>query len=132
MATVNNEAGIIKFLKSKRQYFDLSVNNADFEKRMSELAKGILNASPEIEEAKWITFTNTGKSPSGKTNIYQVRQKETPHVLLGEIRWYPAFRCYSFFPREYTIYEPQCMASIINFIEVLMALHNKKNTENEF
>lgn len=126
------QSNIAQLLDNKYSgYFDQSVDDATRQDRYKEIAADIAG-TPQISEAKWISFTKTGESPSGKTNIYRVRQKQTPHALLGEIRWYPAFRGYSFFPEPYTIFETRCMADIILFIEAIMHLRPKKEKQPAF
>ncbi len=84
-----------------------------------------------LPEPKWISFTKIGPTASGLTFIYQVRSKENPNVLLGEIKWYPAFRCYSFYPQPHCVFETKCMEDIIAFIEFIMHMRNKKNDDQE-
>lgn len=108
-----------KIIAALQQYMpDQAAHNFD------KVADAILQP-PVISEAKWLNFIRTGQSESGKTSIYQVRAKEQG-VLLGEIRWYGAFRCYCFYPQPNTIFETQCLDDITNFINALMLLKNEK------
>jgi len=106
--------------------FHPDISDEDLPKILNQIADTIFKAVPVPVDSKWLLFTGGYDSPSGKTKIYQVRSKETPHFLLGEIKWYPAFRCYSFFASSNTIFETQCLQDIANFIDVLMHLHYKK------
>lgn len=99
--------------------------HAVFEDDFDKVADQLLG-TPAVVPAKWITFAVTGSSESGKTHIYQVRTKTENPVLLGEIKWEGHFRSYAFFPQPNTVYEPQCLNDITNFIESLMFLRKKK------
>lgn len=41
--------------------------------------------------------------------------------LLGEIKWWGPWRQYVFFPQPETLFNPECMKDICQFIEELMA-----------
>lgn len=112
---------ICQVLEANKDLFNPMIEDGILTDHYNTIANEIL-AAPGILEAKWIAFTLIGASPSGKTNIYQVRSKENPNILLGIIKWYPAFRCYSFFAAPNTIFEPVCMGDICNFINMLMQL----------
>ena len=49
------------------------------------------------------------------TNIYEVVTKD--NVKLGEIRWFPSWRKYCFYPWTDTVYEETCLRDISQFIE---------------
>lgn len=66
--------------------------------------------------AKWISFTQVPSS--GKTEIWHVTANEGGHVL-GTIKWFGRWRCYSFFPNCDTIFEKTCMNDIVNKIDEL-------------
>jgi hypothetical protein len=55
----------------------------------------------------------------GKTKRIVVVSKR--HLdILGEIKWYGAWRQYTFWPAEKTIWNTQCMDDIILYIKKLM------------
>lgn len=116
---------IAQTLERYKHCFDRGLDDGELTDVIKRIATDIAGA-PQIRPAKWLIFEKIGSSPSGKTYIYQVRQKETPHALLGEIKWYPAFRSYSFFTMPDIIYEPSCLTDITLFIEALMFVHHKK------
>lgn len=55
----------------------------------------------------------------GKTKRIVVTSKKNFYIL-GEIKWYGAWRQYTFCPRENTIWNKQCMQDIIDYINKLM------------
>ncbi len=73
------------------------------------------------EMAKWIDFVNVGSSPSGKTLMFQVFTEDG--TVLGEVKWYTAWRQYSFFPANDTIFEKTCLRDIAAFCELRNVAH---------
>ncbi len=69
-------------------------------------------------EPKWIKFVLVEQKP--KTSIYNVLTKDDD-LFLGQIKWFPKWRCYSFFPGNNTIFEKNCLKDITNFIEKIMS-----------
>jgi hypothetical protein len=59
------------------------------------------------------------------TRRLEVRAKKGD-VLLGWIRWYGMFRCYSFLPCEGTVYETDCLGDIVATLNRLNAEHKAK------
>ena len=53
--------------------------------------------------AKWIQFSELPPLKPRKTKIWLVEAIDG-NVELGEIKWIGRWRCYGFYPREYTIY----------------------------
>lgn len=70
----------------------------------------------QSEYLKFIDATPTGR----KTSILLV-QSVTHGNILGEIRWYGAWRQYAFWPRAGTIWNTQCLRDVNERIEALMA-----------
>lgn len=68
---------------------------------------------------KWIAFTE--HETAGKTKKYFITNKESGSVI-GEIKWYGAWRKYCFFPvpEIVTIFETDCLTDIISFLNKLM------------
>ena len=60
-----------------------------------------------------------------KTQVWTIMNKYE-NGLLGEIRWYPGWRKYSFFPLMGTLYEEVCLREISDFIEKLTKEHKRK------
>lgn len=56
---------------------------------------------------------------SGKTKVFELYSKEG-NALLGEIRWYGAWRQYAFMPRGNTVFEKQCLRDITDLLVELM------------
>lgn len=69
-----------------------------------------------MSSSKWIEFRpllSTGKTPR-----YGVYAKDASWALLGEVKWYGAWRQLCFFPAKETIFERQCLRDIAEFCEV--------------
>ena len=52
---------------------------------------------------------------------------------LGQIKWYPGWRRYAFFPDSETLYDSSCLKDIQNYIDELMVEHKilKEGERNE-
>jgi len=68
-------------------------------------------------EYKYIRFQLVKHLP--KTDVYDVVIIDSGGVL-GQVKWFPQWRKYSFFPVQCTVYEKQCLRDIANFCEQLM------------
>lgn len=60
----------------------------------------------------------------GKTKRFIIVSKKHFNIL-GEIKWYGAWRQYTFIPEDNTIWNIQCMKDIILFIDNLMSERKK-------
>jgi len=40
---------------------------------------------------------------------------------IGDVKWYPPWRRYAFFPSDDTLYDSNCLRELLAFIESLMA-----------
>lgn len=67
-------------------------------------------------DAKYIKFILDRKSPTGKTNIWKVVNKNN-QVCLGEICFWGGWHSYVFSPHPQMIFEKQCLRDIANFCE---------------
>jgi hypothetical protein len=61
--------------------------------------------------------------PGRKTKRFELYAKEGTGALLGCVRWYGAWRCYSFFPEPSTLFERTCLREIADFLEDLTKAH---------
>jgi hypothetical protein len=73
---------------------------------------------------KWIKAVWVRKSPSGKTNVWEMRTTDYHH-LLGEVRWYSPWRKYAFFPAAECVFEQDCLRDIAAFIEEATMEHKR-------
>lgn len=71
-----------------------------------------------VYKAKWIDFMDVS-SQAKKTKTFLVINRESK-TQIGEVKWYGAWRQYSFFPNPKTVYERQCLLDIAKFINQLM------------
>lgn len=66
---------------------------------------------------KWTTAHYIGSSPSGKTDIWEIRSVATGGAeLLGEVRWYGRWRQYVLHPADDTIWNPDCLDEVGAFM----------------
>jgi len=79
-----------------------------------------------VREGKYIVFVDAGYSSSGKTKIWDVATKEDSEDLLGEVRWFGAWRCYAFYPFDKTVYEKTCLRDISDFCEEQTQIFRQK------
>lgn len=84
----------------------------------------VVNLETNSWKGSYVTINYLDKTPSGKTTIWWVWvDYEAEHgYVLGDIKWYPQWRKYAFFPNTDTLYEPVCMREIAAFIDELMRL----------
>ena len=68
-------------------------------------------------KSKWITFLQLGKRH--KTTIWGIENKNKGG-LIGEIKWYPQWRQYTFFPKNETVFAKDCLKDIVEFIKEQM------------
>lgn len=104
-----------------------------------QIIKGAIEIVSEeiLAENKWLEFKD--QSVIGKkTKNFDVISK-CSNCILGEIKWYPAWRHYNFFPntRIETVHSDRCMLQIGFFVMKLNQEHKlaldkarcRKNTE---
>ena len=70
----------------------------------------------------FITFIEAGRSVSGKTLRWRICTKDNG-AELGQIRWYPQWRKYVFYPYHATLYEWVCLREIAAFCEARTNAH---------
>ena len=61
-----------------------------------------------------------------KTKVFAIVGKSDFEQRLGVIKWYGPWRKYCFFPDEETVWDVNCMAEVMVFIENLMDERRKK------
>lgn len=78
-------------------------------------------------KVKYIEFGRSKPSPSGKTRIWLVMTRSLTGIrfVLGEIKWKSEWRRYVYFPELRTVYDPDCLRSIADFVEGRTGAHNK-------
>lgn len=74
--------------------------------------------------SKYIEFIDTSiyGQKTKRYDIHSIDQGTT----IGEIKWFPAWRKYCFFPRATTVFETVCLTDIIEFIKELTKQRNSK------
>jgi hypothetical protein len=68
-----------------------------------------------MSEAKWVEFRLDACQPP-KTQRWEVVAKDGGEVL-GTVKWWGAWRKYTFHPLAATLYEPTCLRDIAAFCE---------------
>lgn len=83
-------------------------------------------------ETKCLRFEKRLRLADRKTDVYDVTSRETGSVL-GRVAWWPAWRRYVFYPRQatLTLFDAECLRSIVAFIDKLMAARPKRRTKQE-
>lgn len=72
---------------------------------------------------KYVEFILKEEKP--KTQVYGVYTKAEGYFL-GEIKWFPHWRKYAFFPANHTVFEEICLNDIIIFLNEIMGKRKKK------
>jgi hypothetical protein len=62
---------------------------------------------------RYIHFVKVADKP--KTSVWSCRNNSNDDEL-GEVRWYPAWRQYCFFPTQPAVYSVGCLVDINDFI----------------
>jgi len=71
-----------------------------------------------VKETKHLWFVYDHKSPSGLTQIWEVRNRKQ-NISLGWIKWAGNFRKYAYFPNPESLYDATCLRDIADFCEEL-------------
>jgi hypothetical protein len=71
-------------------------------------------------EYRYIRFVKIGDKP--KTSVWSCRNIRS-NAELGQVRWYPAWRQYCYFPTAQAVYSVGCLMDINDFISSLGASH---------
>lgn len=86
-----------------------------------------------VRETEYLAFQILQLSESGKTAIYNVLNRRSRGVL-GEIRWYPAWRQYCFIPNNgyELVFSDGCLDDLSAFIKDMEAARrNNLKTSKE-
>ena len=75
-------------------------------------------------EGKYIDFRLHALSPSGKTKIWKVQNRENL-TILGTISWFGRWRKYVFEPKPDMVFEETCLRDIAQFIQQETTLQRK-------
>ena len=74
-------------------------------------------------ETKYLRFMNY-PDPSRKTELWEIYSKSND-ALLGEIKWYGAWRQYCFFPLN-ALFNSTCLDDIKKYLDKLNEEHKDK------
>jgi hypothetical protein len=67
-----------------------------------------------VQLGRWLLVREV-PDPSRKTQVWEVASHDW--ALLGMVKWYSRWRCYSFYPVRDTIYNAGCLRDIAAFCE---------------
>jgi hypothetical protein len=86
-----------------------------------------------IISEKITKYLHYQKSRWSNKKTYNVIISSVYGGSLGQIKWYPGWRRYAFFPDAETLYDSSCLKDIQNYIDELMAEHKilKEGERNE-
>jgi hypothetical protein len=89
-------------------------------------------AAGEIARGSYIVFVDLGIPKGMKTHVFEVwsLNGNSLQYLLGEVRWYGAWRKYDFSPAAGTRFEEVCMGEISEFIVSQTRAHKEKAKAN--
>ena len=76
-----------------------------------------------MAESKYLEFDKVGST--GKTEVWNILSK-TSGFILGQIKWYGAWRQYCFYPSPNSIFNIGCMDDIKKMINELMSARKYK------
>lgn len=81
----------------------------------------------------FISFFREESRETGVTQVWRVTEGVSEEgAPLGEVRWFPPWRKYAYFPRTRTVYEETCMQEIAHFCVTLTRLHRaRRKAEKE-
>lgn len=81
---------------------------------------------PILSESKYMR-TALSKPEGRKTYICTITEKADEFNHLGEIKWYPPWRGYCFYPAYQTVFDTGCLGKIYDWV-VELNLHHKTKT----
>jgi len=81
---------------------------------------------PILSESKYMK-TALSKPDGRKTYICKITDKADEFNYLGEIKWYPPWRAYCFYPGYETVFDTGCLGKIYDWV-VELNLNHKTNT----
>ena len=73
-------------------------------------------------DSKYLKFENV--EDMGKTETWNIRSKSSGFVL-GQIKWYGAWRQYCFWPSSHCVFNIECMDDVKKMIVSLMDQRKK-------
>lgn len=82
-----------------------------------------------VKLCDYFYIVKLNKPENKKTDTYCITTIGTNYVI-GEIKWWGAWRKYCFFPGEDTVYDNKCMLQIMNFMnEINLARYKDKEVD---
>lgn len=66
-----------------------------------------------VKKYKYICFELKEEKP--KTKVYNCINNKSSYVI-GQIKWFPSWRQYCFYPFGYTVFSKGCLNDITDFI----------------
>lgn len=79
------------------------------------------------QESKYLEFRYVERTK--KTKIWEIVSKSSG-CRLGLIKWYGAWRQYTFYPEQYTFYNSKCLKDITSFLNCENELHKLMRKHN--
>lgn len=77
----------------------------------------------------YITFIKLSQIKKKKTDDIKLFNKDT-EACLGEIKWFPAFRKYSYFPVGDIVLDAKCLDVISKYLDELNLKYKKDNIKD--
>lgn len=79
---------------------------------------------PVLMPGKWISLRQLYPLKPRKTKVYAIHPKDGSDPI-GTIEWYSPWRGYAFFPLPSTVFEPDCLGTIIGWLKTLNQHHRQ-------
>ena len=83
----------------------------------SEKMERLFQIGQTYKKTKWLRFEVSALKP--KTVVMQVVSQSRAGLILGYIRWFSAWRQYTFEPEPYTTFNNGCLQDITNVLTEL-------------
>lgn len=68
------------------------------------------------EHSPYIDIVEVGKSPTGRTKIFEVRNVHRHDIEPGIIKWHGPWRGYAYFVDADTVHDDKCLRQIADFV----------------
>ena len=88
------------------------------------MINGVVNTNNDWS-GKWLLFRDTGKlKPGATTHVWTVEGLDT-RIPLGIIRWWAAWRKYTYLPLPNLVFDSGCLNELAEFCEMQTKLLTK-------
>lgn len=79
-----------------------------------------------IPVGRWCQAIGGQVIKGGKTRSWAIYTAGDQGTILGEVRWYSAWRRYAFYPHQNTVYERDCLRALADFCDDKTRAHSEE------